>query len=315
MIGGNLNKSRLSLLVALLLVFGGTLFLFTDQERAGAWLHQITKSETASKEPLRLSPEERFALLQQKAEAGDAAAQYKLGFAYNSGRNIEIDKEKAVKYYRLAAESGHKNAQFNLAHHYLTGEGVEKDLDEAKAWYKRAEENGHVGAYGGLGYIAFQKGNEEEAVKWYKAGHEGGDAKASIELGRIYMHGFGVPKDRAKAIQLFLGALDKVSNSDVEYFIGYSYFVGTDLPQNYNKASEYFQRAFKNNHNPAGQFLAFQYSMGYGVEQNISEAIKLWIASTVDGVHPDFLEFRTAFKRTLCKKAPESKSCQEFNHQ
>ena len=55
--------------------------------------------------------------LKAKAEQGDASAQFRLGFMYNTGEGVPQDDAEAVKWYRLAAEQGDASAQFNLGNH------------------------------------------------------------------------------------------------------------------------------------------------------------------------------------------------------
>ena len=51
------------------------------------------------------------------ADQGHAAAQFKMGIAYQNGEGVEpSDKsdEEAVRWYQLAADQGHEKARFNL---------------------------------------------------------------------------------------------------------------------------------------------------------------------------------------------------------
>ena len=50
----------------------------------------------------------------EKAQRGDANAQYNLGWMYANGEGVPEDDTEAVKWYRLAAEKGHASAQANL---------------------------------------------------------------------------------------------------------------------------------------------------------------------------------------------------------
>ena len=78
---------------------------------------------------------------------GDAAAQYHLGWMYNTGTWLEQDQKEAVKWYRKSAEQGNGFAQFSLALTYDAGLlGVKQDNVTAYAWYNFAaaheDENG-----------------------------------------------------------------------------------------------------------------------------------------------------------------------------
>ena len=77
---------------------------------------------------------------------GDAAAQYHLGWMYNTGTWLEQDQKEAVKWYRKSAEQGNGFAQFSLALIYDAGLGVKQDNVTAYAYYNFAaaheDENG-----------------------------------------------------------------------------------------------------------------------------------------------------------------------------
>jgi hypothetical protein len=49
--------------------------------------------------------------LKQRAEQGDAEAQFNLGLMYGSGRGVEKDEKEGVKWIRKAAEQGFEPAK------------------------------------------------------------------------------------------------------------------------------------------------------------------------------------------------------------
>ena len=83
-----------------------------------------------------------FAETKKKAEAGDAWAQYNLGYAYCNGEGVPKDYAEAVKWYRLAADQGDANAQSEVGRMYYEGAGVPKDLVQAHVWSNIAGANG-----------------------------------------------------------------------------------------------------------------------------------------------------------------------------
>ena len=105
--------------------------------------------------------------LQQKAERGDAAAQYELGLAYANGKDVPRDYKEAVKWVRMAAEQGNAKAQYTMALCYAKGVGVPQD-------YK-------------------------EAAKWVRLAAEQGDVAAQYNMGSCYARGTGVPQDYVQA--------------------------------------------------------------------------------------------------------------------
>jgi uncharacterized protein len=76
------------------------------------------------------------------AEQGNAKAQWKVGFMYETGNGVPQDYAEAVKWMRLAAVQGHVIAQYNLGEIYKNGKGVLQDNVIAHMWYNLAAANG-----------------------------------------------------------------------------------------------------------------------------------------------------------------------------
>lgn len=69
------------------------------------------------------------------AEAGDAAASFRLGLMYALGEDVAEDSEEAMKWFRMSAEQGNADAQINLGLSYATGQGVILDNVLAHMWF------------------------------------------------------------------------------------------------------------------------------------------------------------------------------------
>jgi len=74
----------------------------------------------------------------ERAERGDAGAQFNLGVRYDQGLGVLQDFKEAAKWYRLSAEQGDAIAQCNLGGMYNEGKGVPQDYKEAVKWWKLA---------------------------------------------------------------------------------------------------------------------------------------------------------------------------------
>ncbi len=69
----------------------------------------------------------------EAAEQGDAAAQNKLGVAYENGDGVERNRKEAVKWYRKAAEHGHAAAKLRLRDAACgQGNGLQKEMMSTK---------------------------------------------------------------------------------------------------------------------------------------------------------------------------------------
>ena len=82
---------------------------------------------------------EELNLLIDKANGGDANAEFALGEMYNYGNGVEHDMENAARLYKLAADQNHADAQFALGDMYDLGRGVDKDEAEAYKLYLKAK--------------------------------------------------------------------------------------------------------------------------------------------------------------------------------
>lgn len=129
-------------------------------------------------------------------------AQFNLGYAYDRGEGIHQDDKQALDWYRKASENGHKRAQFFLGCAYYDGQGVPQDYQQAVYWYQQAApdtdrytegdraDTGDIDAQFNLAY-AYQKGegisqDDGKAVYWYAKVAKQGDAKALLQLGKLY---------------------------------------------------------------------------------------------------------------------------------
>jgi TPR repeat protein len=124
----------------------------------------------------RISKKNCYLLALNKAEAGDAEAQFGLGlrFSIESSRQ---DLPQAAEWYRKAADQNHHLAQFNLGIMLSHGQGIAKDDSTALIWFRRAAERGDPGAQFNLGnrcQRASMTGSDSnaiesriEAYKWF----------------------------------------------------------------------------------------------------------------------------------------------------
>ena len=117
--------------------------------------------------PPACSQEMSLEELKQKAEQGDADAQFNLGTMYENGQGVPQDYAEAVRWYRMAADQGDAYAQYKLGVMYADGRGVPQD--------------------------------DAEAVRWYRAAAEQGSAEAQTNLGVMYDQGRGVARDYIQA--------------------------------------------------------------------------------------------------------------------
>jgi len=84
--------------------------------------------------------------LVQKAEAGDAVAQYDLGLCYSEGLVVAKDQKEALKWITKSAEQGYALAECLLGRCYLFAMGIKKDEMKAVKWLTKAADHGNAEA-------------------------------------------------------------------------------------------------------------------------------------------------------------------------
>ena len=172
----------------------------------------------------------------EKAEAGDAAAQWWLGASYQYGVGAEKNHRHALHWYRLAArqgsqpaqdmlqalsgqahdqqqlellleqaEHGDAQAQYEVGRRLWNGDGVDQDHKQAADWFDRAARQGLAAAQCALG-LCYERGDGVEqdmwqAAAWYQWAAQQDHAEAQLRLSECYEKGRGVPKDKEKATE------------------------------------------------------------------------------------------------------------------
>lgn len=119
--------------------------------------------------------------VQEKAERGDALAQYQLAVEHNNREEME----EANKWYRKSAEQGFAPAQVTLGFMYVHGKGVAKD--------------------------------PTEAVKWFRKAADQNDPIGQVNLGSMYVEGEGVEQDNVTAYMWYSLAADQGEEKGVKH--------------------------------------------------------------------------------------------------
>ena len=131
----------------------------------------------------------------------------------------------------------------------------------------------------GLIYIDSRMLDYVEAAKWFRLAAAQGTARAQYELGYLYYSGRGVPQDYAAAAELFrLAAVQEGSKAQAgaQFFLGVMYENGEGVTQNYAQAVMWYRRAAAQGYPFAQLNLGLLYSEGKGVPRNDVRAY-MWI--------------------------------------
>jgi len=116
--------------------------------------------------------------VEQRAQAGDAEAQYQMGLKCSTADDPAWDEIQAAGWYLKAAEQNHVVAQFNLGLMFASGEGVTKDATQSLFWFRRSARLGNAGAQYNMGRacqrasmdgpVAEAPESRIEAYVWYE---------------------------------------------------------------------------------------------------------------------------------------------------
>src|SRR5216683_2077744 len=139
-----------------------------------------------------ISDEETVRLLKHDADQGNANAQGRLGYFYETGRGgLAKDDREAVRLYRLAADQGNATAQSNLGVFHRDGRGgLTKDDREALRLFKLAADQGNPYGQNQLGGFYRDGGgglamDDREAARLLKLAADQGNANARTALNQI----------------------------------------------------------------------------------------------------------------------------------
>jgi uncharacterized protein len=156
-------------------------------------------------------------ILQEKAEAGDAIAEYEMGSSIADSNNDHSDLELAMPWFRGSAEQGYAPAEYMYGSYF--GKGRWQNFPQLIHWWTKAAEQGEVRAQLWLGVLyeqgASKDGVERDYVRAFKflsMAAKQGNPDAQVTLGQMYEDGEGVPENYVQAAYWYRKAADYASD-------------------------------------------------------------------------------------------------------
>ena len=128
-------------------------------------------------------------------------------------------------------------------------------------------------------------GEIEEAVEWFRRAAEQGAADAQAELGFRYFNGDGMPEDYREAVRWFRRAADQ-GHTDAQTELGFMYANGHGVPRDYREAGRWYRVAADQGNAIAQYNLGSSYLRGEGVEQDGAEAQR-WFSHAAEQGHTE----------------------------
>jgi hypothetical protein len=196
------------------------------------------------------------------AELGDRDALHRVGTMLAMGEGTTADLPRAAGYWERAARLGNVASMMLLGRYHETSDpalATRWFLDAAAAGdasavlaaqsmipvLTAAAQTGHVEAQYSLGSAMMTFGPGEhraEAARWSEAAARVGHAGAQRALGLLLEAGDGVPRDRPRAMTLYLAAAAS-SDAVAQFHAGIGSILGKGLPVDLDKGIAWLQKA------------------------------------------------------------------------
>jgi TPR repeat protein len=142
---------------------------------------------------------------QQASDRGEAQAALELALIYRDGLGMPANQSVALDLFRKAADAGYVPAMAPLSFAYAEAK-TPVSQERATYWATRAAQAGDPHGWLILGFEYNQGwlGGEpafayRAAMDAYKKAADGGICLAMVNIGRLYLHGDGVPQNAALA--------------------------------------------------------------------------------------------------------------------
>ena len=184
--------------------------------------------------------------------------------------------KEAYSLFLECSKKNHTLSLCELSRMYYRGIGVKIDLQEALKLAKKAYNQGKkydVAAFD-LGYIYYKLGDEEKAYKYYEIAANNDIPQAVFNLALMTHAGEGIKRDIEKAITLFWkNTILTQNNKPAFYELGCLYYYNTDIPNNYIKAIECFEKSYDYKIDGANRIgVIYEYALG-NVKKDINKAV------------------------------------------
>ena len=151
--------------------------------------------------------------LKKRVEKDDPIAIYSLGMYYRDGMyGYPQNHTKALELYERASELDNALAYCNIGYAYNNGKGVEVDKKKAQYYYELAAMKGCMYSRHNLGLQEENSGNMDRALKHYMLAVGSGHSESLKEIKDMYSKGKATREDYTKALQLFQEYLGEIKS-------------------------------------------------------------------------------------------------------
>jgi len=167
--------------------------------------------------------------IMKRVEKDDPIAIYTIGNYYKDGRNgYPQDYTKALELWHRAAELGYADAYCCIGYSYEFGRGVKVDKKKAKHNFEQAAMGGDVAARHNVGVSEEKKGNTRKAIKHYTIAVRNGHDVSLDTIQKMYSIGYATKDDYTTALQSYQVYLGEIKSKQRDEAVaadeGYRYY-------------------------------------------------------------------------------------------
>ena len=216
--------------------------------------------------------------LKAGAEAGDAAAQYTLGFSLLYGEGLPRNVGEGLAWLRKSGENGYLKAQAALGLLYMKGMPGDVSIDERQAeqWLAKAARQGHASSQASLGALLLSQSSSvrdpEAGVVWLKRAADQGDETAQVALGLMYQKGYVVAQNDTESVRWYSKAAEQ-GHATAQTQLGIARYRGRGVAQSFDEARIWFERAAAQDNALAMSNLGVMASRGEAMPRDDAQAV------------------------------------------
>ena len=255
--------------------------------------------------------------LQQRAQSGDAQAQFELARDYEDGKGVPQDDAKAVEWFRKSADQGNAEAENSLGVMYGLGRGVARDREEAVRWYKKAAKQGLADGIYNVAISYYNGEGAEEnitsACSWMMAAQRKGDTQAAealkhiqeqtnnpfdrckYDLAVLYEKGDELQQDLPAAAAIYTGLAQQnykqsIFASPAQYKMCLLYIAGKGVPRDDDEAKRWCTKAAQGGITAAYFSLGRMAEMGVGGPKDLRRALEYYQDAAAEMLGDAYME-------------------------
>ena len=163
--------------------------------------------------PTPTSKNEAIKREKKRVDLGDPMAIYNTGMYYRDGTNgFPQDHTKALELWHRAGELGCARAYISIGYAYDKGRDVEVDKEKAKHFYGLAAMKGDADARYNLATTEKNAGNINRALKHYMIAVQGGDSVSLDTIKVLYKYELATKENYTKALRAYQEYLNEIKS-------------------------------------------------------------------------------------------------------